>query len=239
MHRLHTTPLLRECKIFPSELGLTFNVSKTQLNYFRSFKARFFKLVVCLSLSSTQFLRQRQSFGAHSALHSWWHHQCCSGYLWYVQKGKPLATCFHWLRFCTQTISWLYMSHCLSLSCGTGSLHCVANIYNKVSRKFSNFLTHALKSDSPHIQTIYQWSSNHAFTAPGFNNLYISRTLSKSMPLMTEFVQSTFRTFNWADLPLIPQTVLNSACCDWIHYWMYMPVSCITYLILILLYTFL
>ena len=37
---------------------------------------------------------------------------------------------------------------------------------------FSNFLTHALKSDSLHIQTIYQLSSSHAFTAPGFTNLY-------------------------------------------------------------------
>jgi len=58
--------------------------------------------------------------------------------------------------------------------CHYGILHCVANInsiYNQVSHRFSNFLTRALKSDSPLIQTVYQWASNRTFTAPGFNNL--------------------------------------------------------------------
>ena len=102
----------------------------------------------------------------------------------------------------------------------TGILHRVANtnsIYNLVSHRFSNFLTRALKSDSPLIQTVYQWASNHTFTAPGFNNLRkknFVKVYTVDDHICAEFIQDIQLgrlTFDSAD---ILNTVLHSLCCD-------------------------
>jgi len=104
--------------------------------------------------------------------------------------------------------------------CHTGILHRVANtnsIYNLVSHRFSNFLARALKSDSPLIQTVYQWASNHTFTTPGFNNLRkknFVKVYTVDDHICAEFIwdiQLGRLTFDSAD---ILNTVLYSVCCD-------------------------
>ena len=107
----------------------------------------------------------------------------------------------------------------LSRCCHTGILHHVANInsiYHQVSHRFSNFLTCALKSDCPLIQTAYQWASNCTFTAPSFNNLYKKnlKVYTVDDHICARFIRDIRLgrlTFHSAH---ILNTVLYSVCCD-------------------------
>ena len=82
--------------------------------------------------------------------------------------------------------------------------------------RFSNFLARALKSDSPLIQTVYQWASNRTFTAPSFNNLYKNfvKFYTVDDHICAEFIwdiQLGRLTFDSAD---ILNTFLYSVYCD-------------------------
>ena len=119
---------------------------------------------------------------------------------------------------------------------------CVANInsiYNKVSRRFSNFLTCALKSDSPLIQTIYQWASNHTFTAPAFNNLY--KNLVKVYTVDDHICAEYIRDIRLGRLTFDSADILNTSVLLWLMCFkcVIALVSGIIYVVLILWYTFL
>jgi len=91
--------LLRECETFALEFGLTFNASKTQLIYFRRFRAMqvsppcVFKFVgLLLSFSdSVNHLGHILHYTLDDTAD-------VARVISDVQKGKLLATCFHWLR---------------------------------------------------------------------------------------------------------------------------------------------
>ena len=104
--------------------------------------------------------------------------------------------------------------------CHTGILHCVANInsvYNLVTSRFSTFLSRALKSDSLLIRTIYQWSCNRAFTAPGFNSLH-KHNFVKVYTCDDRICANYIRDIRLGKLLFESSdtlnTVLYSVCCD-------------------------
>ena len=67
--------LLRECGTFASEFELTFNASKTQLVYFKGFRAKSFPPCVVFGFGLPLSSLDRVNNLRHilHALHSWWH----------------------------------------------------------------------------------------------------------------------------------------------------------------------